>query len=226
MLQVCYLGHSAVTLSDGHTTVLIDPFLRNNPLAPSGVAETLHPNLVLVTHAHNDHFGDTVEFCGRGAQLVSSGEIVGYAYRQGVRKIEGMNIGGRLNFPGGWLRWTPAWHSSSFADGTYGGMPMGVVVELGGKRIYHAGDTALFSDMSLLARHNLDLALLPMGDHYTMGPDDALEALELLRPKRVLPIHYNTFPAIAQDGQAFAERAALRGVEGRAPSPGQIWNID
>jgi L-ascorbate metabolism protein UlaG (beta-lactamase superfamily) len=226
MLEVCYLGHSAVTLSDGHTTVLIDPFLRNNPLAPPGVVDTLRPNLVLVTHAHGDHFGDSVELCGQGAQLVSNGEIAGYAYRQGARQIEGMNIGGRLNFPGGWLRWIPAWHSSSFSDGTYGGMPMGVVVELGGKRIYHAGDTALFSDMSLLARYHLDLALLPMGDHYTMGPEDALEALELLRPQRVLPIHYNTFPEIAQDGQVFAQRAALRGVEGRALGPGQSWAID
>lgn len=226
MLEVRYLGHSAVALWDGRTTLLIDPFLRNNPLAPSGIADAMQPDLVLVTHAHGDHFGDSVALCTHGARLVSNGEIAGYAYRQGARQVEGMNIGGQLRFPGGWLRWVPAWHSSSFPDGTYGGMPMGVVIELGGKRVYHAGDTALFSDMSLLARYNLDLALLPMGDHFTMGPEDALEALELLRPQRVLPIHYNTFPQIAQDGGAFANQALLRGFEGRALLPGQSWALE
>ena len=120
----------------------------------------------------------------------------------------------------------PAWHSSSFPDGTYGGMPMGVVVELAGKRIYHAGDTALFSDMRLIGELNLDLVLLPIGDHFTMGPEDALKALDLLKPKRVVPIHYNTFPPIQQDGEAFAQKARERGVEGHALKPGGVLVLD
>ena len=166
MVEVRYLGHSAVLLTDGKTRIVIDPFLTGNPMAALGVGE------------------------------------------------------------GGWLKWVPAWHSSSFPDGTYGGMPMGVVVELGGKRIYHAGDTALFSDMRLIGEMGLDLALLPIGDHFTMGPEDALKALELLRPKKVVPIHYNTFPPIRQDGEAFAQRAREKGVEGHALKPGEVLRLD
>ena len=114
-----------------------------------------------------------------------------------------MNIGGSYDFPFGRVQFTPAWHSSSFPDGTYGGMPMGVLIESEGKRIYHAGDTALFSDMTLIGQNGLDLALLPIGSNFTMGPKDALEAVKLLKPKRVVPIHYNTFPPIKQDPEAF-----------------------
>ena len=136
-----------------------------------------------------------------------------------------MNIGGKLKAAWGSLKLTPAWHSSSFPDGTYGGMPTGMILEFGGMKIYHAGDTALFSDMGLIGKHGIDLACLPIGDHFTMGPDDALQALELIRPKAVLPIHYNTFPPIMQDGEAFVARARLLGVEGRALKPGEVWPL-
>ncbi|WP_234554346.1 metal-dependent hydrolase [Thermus caliditerrae] len=224
MLEIRYLGHSAVWLSDGKTKVVIDPFLTGNPLAPVGVGE-VQADLILVTHAHGDHWGDAVPLSKKGGVVVSTFEIATYAERHGAKSVP-MNLGGTYRFPGGWLKWTPAWHSSSFPDGTYGGMPMGVVVELGGKRVYHAGDTALFSDMRLIGELGLDLAFLPIGDHFTMGPEDALKALELLRPKKVVPIHYNTFPPIRQDGEAFARKAAEKGVEGHALKPGGVLVLE
>jgi len=224
MVEVRYLGHSAVWLSDGKTRIVIDPFLTGNPLAAASVAE-VQADLILVTHAHGDHFGDSVALSKKGGVVVSTFEIATYAEKHGAKSVP-MNIGGTYRFAGGFLKWFPAWHSSSFPDGTYGGMPMGVVVELGGKRIYHAGDTALFSDMRLIGELGLDLALLPIGDHFTMGPEDALKALDLLKPKKVVPIHYNTFPPIKQDGEAFAQKARERGVEGHALKPGGVLVLD
>jgi L-ascorbate metabolism protein UlaG (beta-lactamase superfamily) len=223
MIEVRYLGHSTVLLTDGRVKIVIDPFVEGNPKAAVSLNE-LSADLVLVTHAHGDHWGDAVALSKKGALLVSTAEIAGYSERLGAR-VQPMNIGGVYRFEGGWLKWTPAWHSSSFPDGTYGGMPMGVIVELGGFKVYHAGDTALFSDMHLIGEVGLDLALLPIGDNYTMGPDDALRALELLKPRRVVPIHYDTFPLIAQDGPAFAQRAHLLGVEAKALRPGESWSF-
>ncbi|MGQ9691880.1 MAG: metal-dependent hydrolase [Thermaceae bacterium] len=224
MVEVKYLGHSAVLLTDGRTRIIIDPFLTGNPRAALGAGE-VQADLILVTHAHGDHFGDAVALSKKGGTVVSTFEIATYAERHGAKGIP-MNIGGRYAFRGGWLKWVPAWHSSSFPDGSYGGMPMGVVVELGGRRIYHAGDTALFSDMRLIGEMGLDLALLPIGDHFTMGPEDALKALELLQPKWVVPIHYGTFPPIEQDGNAFAQKARAMEVEGVALAPGETLRLD
>ncbi|WP_018466497.1 metal-dependent hydrolase [Calidithermus timidus] len=223
MLELRYIGHSAVYLSDGTTRIVIDPFITGNPKATVGV-EAVEADLILVTHAHGDHWGDALALSKKGGLLVSSAEIAAYAEQRGAR-VQSMNIGGTYRFKGGWLKWTPAWHSSSFPDGTYGGTPMGVVLELGGKRIYHAGDTTLFSDMRLIGEMGLDLALLPIGDNWTMGPDEALKALELLRPKQVVPIHYNTFPPITQDGAAFASKAGLMGIEGIALAPGESHRL-
>lgn len=201
-MKVRYLGQSGVQLSVGGKEFVFDPFIRNNPRA--GVRlEELNPDVVLVTHAHGDHWGDTPELARRsGALVVATNEIAVYAQGQGLRS-HGMNVGGSHAFDFGRVTLTPAWHSSSFPDGTYGGMPTGIVLEAGGRRVYHAGDTALFSDMRLVARQPIDLAFLPIGDNYTMGPADAVEAVKLLEPRFVVPIHYDTFPAIAQDAQAF-----------------------
>ncbi|PZA08788.1 MULTISPECIES: metal-dependent hydrolase [unclassified Meiothermus] len=223
MLELRYLGHSAVYLSDGTTRIVVDPFLSGNPTA-SLKAEELEVDYVLVTHAHGDHWGDSLALAQKGATIIGTAEIGYYAERKGAKAIP-MNIGGKFRAEWGSLKLTPAWHSSSFPDGTYGGMPTGIILELGGKRIYHAGDTALFSDMSLIGKHGIDLACLPIGDHFTMGPDEALQALELIRPKAVLPIHYNTFPPIVQDGEAFVARARLLGIEGRALKPGEVWSL-
>ncbi len=223
MAKVTFLGHAAVLLEGRETTLVIDPFLTGNPLATLG-PEAIQPDLVVLTHAHGDHWGDTMALSGKGGVVVSTYEIAVYAEKRGAQAFP-MNIGGRYAFAGGWLKFYPAWHSSSFPDGTYGGMPMGVVVELDGVKIYHAGDTALFDDMRIIGKEGLDLALLPIGDTFTMGPDDALAALELLRPKRVVPIHYNTFPVIEQDGAAFAARARELGVEGNALAPGEAVEL-
>ncbi len=208
-MKLQYLGHAGVRLRSRHngdaTELLIDPFITGNPSTPVEVAD-LHPDYVVVTHAHGDHWGDTPELARRTeATVIGTAEIAHYATGAGL-KSHGMNIGGQHRFPFGMVRLTMAWHSSSFPDGSYGGMPTGVVLEFGGKRIYHSGDTALFSDMSLIGRLELDLAFLPIGDNYTMGPDDALEAVKLLRPKTVVPIHFNTFPLLAQDAEAFKTR--------------------
>jgi L-ascorbate metabolism protein UlaG (beta-lactamase superfamily) len=220
-MRLRYLGHSAVQLLSGNDQVLIDPFVTGNPKAAVGVDE-LAPTHIVVTHAHGDHWGDAADIARRtGATIVSSAEIAGYARRQGVEG-HGMNTGGRHEFGFGSVTFTQAFHSSSFDDGTYGGMPMGVIVELGGVRVYHAGDTALFSDMRLIGRHGLDVALLPIGDNFTMGPDDAIEAVKLLEPKLVIPIHYDTFPLIAQDGPAFAARVEAETASRCAPlRPGE-----
>lgn len=205
MVKLRYIGHSAVQLRSGDHEVVIDPFVMNNPKAAVELDE-LQPSHVIVTHAHGDHWGDAAEIARRtGATIVSSAEIAGHAARLGV-KSHGMNTGGRRVFAFGAVTFTIAFHSSSFDDGRYGGMPMGVIVEMGGLRVYHAGDTALFSDMRLIGRNGLDVALLPIGDNFTMGPSDAIEAIKLLEPRLVIPIHYDTFPLIAQDALAFKAR--------------------
>ena len=201
-MKLTFYGHSAFALTTNDHTVLIDPFINDNPHSDAK-AEDFSPSHIILTHAHGDHVGDTEAICKRsGATLISSFEIINYFEEKGIEG-HGMNPGGSYEFPFGTVKFTPAWHSSSFPDGTYGGMPMGVIISAEDKRVYHAGDTALFSDMSLIGRDGLDLALLPIGDNFTMGPEDAVEAVKLLKPKRVVPIHYNTFPPIKQDPEAF-----------------------
>jgi len=204
-MKLRFLGHSGFQITDGGHEVVIDPFMSQNP-ATSVEASEVAPSHILLSHAHGDHYGDTPAIAERtGAAVVGAVEIANYVSQRGMQG-HGMNIGGGFAFPFGQVRFTPAWHSSSFPDGTYGGMPTGIVLEMGGKRIYHAGDTALFSDMRLIGRKGLDLAMLPIGDFFTMGPDDALEAVKLLAPKAVIPIHYGTFDPIRQDGGAFKAR--------------------
>lgn len=201
-MKLTYLGHSGICIELASAQLLIDPFLTGNPVAVHR-PEDFSPSHILLTHAHGDHVGDTEAIAKRcGAEVVSSFEIVTYLSARGLSG-HGMNPGGSFQFPFGRVKFTPAWHSSSFPDGTYGGMPMGVIVEAEGKRLYHAGDTALFSDMALIGQKGLDVALLPIGDNFTMGPEDALEAVKLLNPKVVIPIHYNTFELIKQDPEVF-----------------------
>lgn len=204
-MRLTFFGQSAVRLQHDDHEVVIDPFLSDNPVCPVDPA-ALEPSHILLTHAHGDHVGDTESIAKRtGATVVSSFEIANWFGARDVAS-HGMNPGGGHDFDFGRVTFTPAWHSSSFPDGTYGGMPMGIVVEMGGTTVYHAGDTALFGDMALIGRKGIDVALLPIGDNFTMGPDDAVEAVKLIRPKRVVPIHYNTFDLIAQDADAFKAR--------------------
>ena len=203
-MKLTFLGHSAVLLEHDGGRVLVDPFLTGNPKAAIA-ADAVEADVIVVTHAHGDHVGDSVAIAKRtGAVVVSNVEIAGRLGREGIETI-GANTGGRVALPVGAVTFTAAWHSSSFSDGGYGGLAMGAVLEVGGRRVYHAGDTALFGDMALIGRGGLDVALLPIGDFYTMGPADALEAVKLLRPRHVVPIHYGTFPPIERDAVAFRD---------------------
>jgi L-ascorbate metabolism protein UlaG (beta-lactamase superfamily) len=204
-MQLRYLGHSGIELTLSSFNLLIDPFLTGNPAATIK-PETLAPNYIILTHAHGDHTSDVEPVAKRmGAPIISNFEIVQYYVNKGLNGHH-MNTGGSFTFPFGKLTFTPAWHSSSFADGSYGGNPMGVILEVEGKRIYHLGDTALFSDLALIGKKGIDLALVPIGDNFTMGPEDAVEAVKLIQPKQVIPIHYNTFGLIQQDGAAFKQK--------------------
>lgn len=206
MATLTFLGHATWALETKGTTVLIDPFLTGNTQAPPGAAE-LRPAFIIVTHAHGDHYGDTAELAKRtGATVIANFEIVNYAQKQGVANVHALHIGGGHTFPFGRVKLTPAFHGSAFPDGTYGGMPAGVVLEVEGKRVYDAGDTAVFSDMRLIGEGGLDVAMLPIGDNFTMGPEDAALAAKFLGARTILPQHYNTWPLIAQDPQAFKRR--------------------
>lgn len=204
-----FLGHSACEIVEGETRLLIDPFLTGNPLAAAR-AEDLQATAILVSHAHNDHMGDALSIARRtGATVVGIYEVASWFQKQGV-EAHGMSIGGGHEFPWGWVKLTPAWHGSTYADeqGNFItlGTPAGFLLRLGDRMLYHAGDTGLFGDMALIGRRDIDLALLPIGDNFTMGPEDALEAVRLLNPERVVPIHYNTFPVIQQDADAWSRQ--------------------
>jgi len=204
-----YLGHSCCEISIGETRILIDPFLTGNPAAAVS-ADDLHPTAILLSHAHNDHVGDAIEIARRsGASIVAIFELAAWCERQGL-STHGMSIGGGHQFPWGWVKLTQAWHGSTFMDaqGAFHtlGTPAGLLVRVGDALLYHAGDTGLFGDMALIGKRGIDVALLPIGDNFTMGPDDALEAVKLLKPRMVVPIHYNTFPVIEQDAEAWAKR--------------------
>ena len=221
-MRMQYLGHSVFYLEVGEHRLLIDPFIEGNPLCPFSLKELLERGIsdVLITHAHGDHSSNALDFAKRGAQIISTFEIANYLGAHGAEHAVGLGIGGRGHFPWGSVLLTPAWHYSSFPDGTYGGMPTGLVLEIEGQRIYHAGDTARFGDMHLIGELGLDIALLPIGDHFTMGIADAVESLNLLRPKLAVPIHYNTFPPIAQDPAEFERSAHLHGFHAVAVKPG------
>jgi L-ascorbate metabolism protein UlaG (beta-lactamase superfamily) len=203
---VTWLGHSALLLETGGKRLLVDPFLTGNPSASTTAAEVL-ADYILVSHGHGDHLGDTVAIARRtGALVISNHEIIVWLEGQ---KIAGhaQHIGGGHRYPFGYLKFTQALHGSMLPDGANGGCAAGfLLTALEGKRIYLAGDTGLFGDMRLLGEEGIELAALPIGDNYTMGPDDALRAVKLLQARRVIPIHYNTFDLLAQDPRAWAAR--------------------
>jgi L-ascorbate metabolism protein UlaG (beta-lactamase superfamily) len=186
--------------------LLIDPFLTGNDLADVG-PDQVQADYVLVSHGHGDHVGDAVAIAKRtGATTISNFEIQNWFLAQGVESAHPLHIGGGFDFPFGRVKLTIAHHGSALPDGSYGGNPAGFLLTLEGKKIYHACDTGLFYDMKLIGEDGLDLAILPIGDNFTMGPDDALRAVKLLEPKVVIPIHYDTFDVIQQDPHAFAQR--------------------
>lgn len=209
-MKLTWFGHSAFMLDDGEYTVLLDPYISGNPVSEVD-PKTLSPQTILLTHAHNDHVGDTVEIAKRsGATVIATFELANWVASQGVENTIGGNHGGTIEFAGGSAKFTPAWHTSSYTDADGNvvapGLPAGFIIRFGGKTIYASGDTALFLDMQLIGEQHPDIALLPIGDHFTMGPDDALRAVTLLRPGTVVPSHYNTFPPIKQDAEKFKQR--------------------
>lgn len=205
--RVQWLGHACLLVESGGQRILIDPFLTGNPAA-AAKAEDVAADFILVSHGHGDHVGDTVAIARRtGATVISNYEISEWLQQQGLSKVHGQQHGGSHGYAFGRVKLTLAFHGSVLPDGTYGGNPSGFLVYLNdGTKIYDAADTGLFGDMKLIGEEGIDLAILPIGDNYTMGPDDALRAVKLIEPKRVLPIHYNTWDLIAQDAQAWAER--------------------
>jgi L-ascorbate metabolism protein UlaG (beta-lactamase superfamily) len=215
-VDIRFLGHSCFELTDGDTRVLVDPFLTGNPKAAVEASE-VEPTHIFLTHGHADHWGDVVDIAKRtGAQCVAIAELAGELGDHGVENTTDPNLGGTVEFEGGWVRLVPAWHTSTAPGGTVN-VPGGLVINLGGKTVYHLGDTALFSDLRLVAeRDNIDAALVCIGGHYTMDRHDAVIACELLGARIVIPCHYNTFPLIETDAQAFkAEVESRTAAEGR-----------
>ena len=202
--QLTWYGHATLGLKTGGFSLLVDPFFSGNPAA-SQQAANVQADFILVTHGHGDHVGDTLSIAKRcGALVISNAEISSWLNKQGLR-THGQHLGGGYNHPFGYLKMTMALHGSGLPDGSYGGNPGGfLLTTLGGRKIYLAGDTGLFGDMALIGEEELDLAVLPIGDNYTMGPSDALRAVKLLKPRHVIPIHFNTFDVIQQDAVAWA----------------------
>ena len=202
-VEVTWYGHACFSIVGGGATLLTDPFLTGNPLA-AATADEVSADYILVSHAHGDHLGDAVPIAKRtGATIIANFEIATYCGNEGAN-AHPLHIGGGRDFPFGRVKLTIAHHGSSFPDGSYGGNPAGFLLTLEGKKIYHACDTGLFYDMKLIGEETLDLAILPIGDNFTMGPEDALKAVKFIEPKIVVPIHYDTFEVIEQDPHAFA----------------------
>ncbi|MGD8605050.1 MAG: metal-dependent hydrolase [Anaerolineales bacterium] len=205
-VKVTWFGHASIGLQVGDQSILIDPYLKDNPAASVDPSE-LEADYILVSHGHSDHVGDTVSIAKRtGATVVSNAEIAGWFGKQGLA-THAQHLGGGYTYPFGYLKLTLALHGSGLPDGSNGGNPAGFLLTTpDDKKLYFACDTGLFGDMRLIGEEGIDLAMLPIGDNYTMGPDDALRAVKLIEPKHVIPIHYNTFDLLAQDADAWAKR--------------------
>ena len=221
-VKVIWYSHACLLIDTGDTKLLVDPFLTGNPMAPVS-EEEIKADYIFVSHGHGDHMGDTVEIAKRcNATVVSNFEIQNRLTSQGVQKTHPLHIGGGFDFPWGRVKLTIAHHGSALPDGSYGGNPCGFIFYVQGKKIYHACDTGLFYDMKLIGEEGIDLAVIPIGDNFTMGPEDALRAVKLIQPAIVLPIHYDTFDIIKQDPTSWAKKVEEEArVKVRVLKPGE-----
>jgi L-ascorbate metabolism protein UlaG (beta-lactamase superfamily) len=224
--KLTWYGHGTLGLELGGTHVLLDPFLTGNPAA-SISADQVPADFILISHGHGDHVGDALAVAKRtGATVIANFEIANWCEAQGV-KVHAQHLGGGFSHPFGYVKLTLALHGSALPDGSYGGNPCGFLITAkSGKKIYLAGDTGLFGDMRLIGDEGIDLCTLPIGDNFTMGPVDALRAVSLIRPKHVVPVHYNTWGLIAQDGEAWAKQVRVEtGAEAHALKPGESFSL-
>jgi L-ascorbate metabolism protein UlaG (beta-lactamase superfamily) len=222
-MEIRYLGHAAVELSNGQTRLLIDPFLTGNPKAAAR-PEDLEPDLILLTHGHADHFGDTVAIAKRtGAPVLAITDLARELDEEGLQTHD-PNLGGTVRFDWGWVKMVPAWHTSTTPKGTVN-TPAGLLIDFDGTIVYHVGDTCLFSDLKLVGRrgNRIDVALVPIGGHYTMDRIDAVTAVEYIDPRLVIPVHYDTFPPLRTDAQRFkSDVEAYTGADCVVLAPGEV----
>jgi L-ascorbate metabolism protein UlaG (beta-lactamase superfamily) len=205
-IKFTYIGHATYLLEIAGKQIVIDPFFTSNPTTEVA-ADSVEADYILVSHGHFDHVEDLVSLAKRtGAQVVSNFEIVNWIQGQGVENTHPQHLGGGFNHDFGHLKLTIAHHGSGLPDGSYGGNPAGLLITAAGKKLYFACDTALFQDMQLYGEEGIDLFVVPIGDNFTMGPDDALRAIKFVRPRLAIPCHYNTWPVIEQDAAAWAQR--------------------
>lgn len=225
-MKLTYLGHSVFILEEGNFKAIIDPFITGNPQCPVKVEDIKGLTHIFVSHGHGDHLGDAVALAKENdALVISNAEICTYLSGKGL-KVHAMHIGGRHKFNFGTVKFTPALHGSGIQteEGTLeGGNPCGFVIEVNGKKVYHAGDTGLTMDMKLLESENINVALLPIGGNYTMDIDDAVRAVEFIRPKVTIPMHYDTFPVIKANPNEFKEKNKFS--ETIILTPGEVYEI-
>ena len=225
--KLTWYGHAALGLETGGHKLVVDPFFSGNPAA-SLAPEAVEADFILISHGHGDHVGDAVAIAKRtGAMVISNDEIANWFAGKSIEKVHGQHLGGGYKYPFGYLKLTFAIHGSALPDGSNGGNPCGFLLTTGdGKKIYLAQDTGLFGDMKLIGEEGLDLAVIPIGDNYTMGPDDALRAVKMLEPKVVIPIHYNTFELLAQDANAWAMRVQKEtSTKAVVLKPGESYSV-
>ncbi len=225
MIKLTYLSHSAWLIETDQYKIAIDPFLDGNPMALSKPSD-IKADFIIVTHAHGDHLGDAIPMAkASNGTIISNFEIVNYCASKGAN-AHPMHIGGAHEFPFGKVKLTPAWHGSSFPDGSYGGTPAGCLLTIGGKTIYHTGDTGLFLDMKLIGEMNpVDLMLVNIGDNFTMGIDDAVKAVEFVRPKLAIPMHYKTFDVIDVDPAEFSAKVKSKGFTAKILGIGESHQL-